>query len=197
LVGEQAGSNDGVATSSETFRVLWNRYQQPLAWFVGGYLGGSRDDDLSSQVADAVQEIMLKVYRSLDRFDGRHATSTWVYSIARNHCIDLQRRRRARTPGVARRVDLDSLAAPAGQGPEERLLARESMEQIDALIRELDPDDRAVLMLRYYEDMSYAEIARAVGRPEGTIKYRVHVIKAWFRSRLEPHDAGEHDERAR
>ena len=192
---EQARETARATPGSPTFEALWERYRRPLAWFVGGYLEGARDGDLARQVEDAVQEIMLKVYRSLERIDGRHATSTWVYTIARNHCIDLRRRSRTRGWLVARRVDPDTLAAPSGRGPEEQALARESAEQIDALIRELDPDDRTILMLRYYEDLPYAEIARTVGRPEGTVRYRVHVIKARLRDRLERQDAGEPDGR--
>jgi RNA polymerase sigma-70 factor, ECF subfamily len=168
-----------------TFEKLWERYHRPLTWFVNGYLGRVRNGDRAREVDDAVQEIMLKVYRSIDRFDGRNAMSTWIYTIARNHCIDLARRQTLRLARVHLSEDIDTLPGSEGQEPLELYLAREVNEEIDAFIETLDPDDRTMLMLRFYEDQPYAQIARVVGRPEGTVKYRIHEIKAGLKSWLE------------
>lgn len=167
------------------FERLWERYHKPLTWFVGGYLGALRNGDRAHEVDDAVQEIMLKVFRSMDRFDGSRSVSTWVYSIARNHCIDIQRRTRTRGSLAAPEARVELVAAPTRQQPQERHLEREVRDEIDAYLSTLDPDDRTMLMLRFYEDLPYARIAKSVGRPEGTVKYRIHEIKAGLRAWLE------------
>jgi RNA polymerase sigma-70 factor (ECF subfamily) len=62
-------------------------------------------------------------------------------------------------------------------GPEESTLRNELFAQLDRAIAELSAEDRTILFLRYYEDLSYREIAEITGTPEGTVKYRVHEIK--------------------
>lgn len=173
------------APSPRTFEQLWERYHKPLTWFVSGHLGALRNGDRAREVDDAVQEIMVKVYRSIDRFDHRRKMSTWIYSIARNHCIDIQRRARTRGRVAAPEARVELVAAPARQQPQERYLEREVHEEIDAYVDTLDADDRTMLMLRFYEDLPYEEIARTVGRPAGTVRYRIHEIKAGLKAWLE------------
>lgn len=179
-----ADEYESTTDGSPAFESLWQRYHKPLTWFVSGYVRGSRNGDRATQVADAVQEIMFKVYRALGRFDGRRCASTWVYAIARNHCVDLGRRSRARARTVAY-DDMDSLPNTRVRGPESEVLTRELETLVDSFIDTLEPDDRTTLMLRFYEELSYAEIARAVKRPEGTVKYRIHEIKRQLRAYLE------------
>lgn len=182
---EQAQVERTTESPPHTFEQLWERYHKPLAWLVRGYLGALRNGDRAREVDDAVQEIMLKVYRSMHRFDGRRSLSTWIYSIARNHCIDVQRRARTKAMVATLGARIELVAAPSRQQPQERYLEREVREEIDAYIGTLDPDDRTMLMLRFYEELPYAEIARSVGRPEGTVKYRIHEIKAGLKAWLE------------
>ena len=182
---EQRETSSAPAPSPRTFEQLWERYHKPLTWFVSGYLGALRNGDRASEIDDAVQEIMVKVYRSIDRFDRRRNPSSWVYSIARNHCIDIQRRTRTRGVRAASDVRVELVAAPPREQPQERYLEREMHEEIDAYLGTLDDDDRTMLMLRFYEELPYAEIARSVGRPEGTVKYRIHEVKAGLKAWLE------------
>ncbi|MFW6261912.1 MAG: RNA polymerase sigma factor, partial [Spirochaetota bacterium] len=77
-----------------------------------GYLRSFLRADLARQTDDAVQEIMLRAYRSLDRYDGSRGFGPWLYSIARNYCVDMQRRLRTRSAYVTGCEDPDSFVAP-------------------------------------------------------------------------------------
>jgi RNA polymerase sigma-70 factor, ECF subfamily len=168
-----------------SFESLWERYHKPLTWFVSGYLRHLHDGDPLRLVEDAVQEILLRIYRRLDEFDCRHRTSTWIYSIARNYCIDLLRRHRVRRAHLVRCDNPDHYSCTRFRGPEEAYLEGELHARVGAFIASLEPDDRTMLMLRFYEDLSYSEIGRSVSRPEGTVKYRIHEIKRRLKEHLE------------
>ena len=159
-----------------TLEELWHRHHASLCYFVRRIMGAGE------HVEDTVQEIMLKLHRSLPRYDGRRGSvSGWLYTIARNHCRDL--RRRSRTVPFHRdgEIDLDRLPASSGTGalaqPEEALLSAEDRGMVDRFMEGLAPNDRSILFLRFYEDLSYRDIGEILGRPEGTIRYRVHELK--------------------
>lgn len=121
------------------------------------------DDD----AADAGQEAMIAVARGLGSFDGRSQFSTWVYRIAVNASID-ELRRRSRRPTVG--LDELSVADPApGSDPE----ATADVVDVDAALRRLAPDFRAVLVLRELCGLDYAEIAEILGLPPGTVRSRI------------------------
>ncbi|NBC29489.1 MAG: sigma-70 family RNA polymerase sigma factor [Spirochaetes bacterium] len=170
--------------SEMPFEELWHRYQQSLSYFVTRIMRHSTRRDLSGDAEDAVQEIMFKVHRSLDRFDGSRSLSAWVYSIARNHCLDLRRRR---TIPLAHNApaDLDEMPSTEADDPERILLSNELRRTVDTFMSTLSKENRSILFLRFYEDLPYAEIAEVIGRPEGTVRYRVHELKQQLKAYLE------------
>jgi RNA polymerase sigma-70 factor (ECF subfamily) len=110
---------------------------------------------------DAVSEVYLKASRSRDLYDPGQPFGRWLMTVARHYCFDVLRRRqreaRLFTPsenGVA------DAAADAGHGPLTRLLEREARQSVRAAIDRLPPRYRLPLVLRYYEELSYDEIAR-------------------------------------
>ncbi len=180
-------ANDRGATGHE-FTELWHRYQRPLTYFVSSLLRSGVTGDAAAEAEDAVQEIMLKVYRSLERYDGRRSMSAWVYTIARNHCADLRRKRRVlRMPLDQDDEGVEALAGERYRTPEQAYLAEELRRSIDSFMATLGPEDRTVLFLRFYEELPYGEIAAVTGRPEGTVRYRVHELKRHLRDYLEGH----------
>ncbi|MFW5744251.1 MAG: RNA polymerase sigma factor [Spirochaetota bacterium] len=164
------------------FTSLWRRFHRPLAYFVSAQLADGSGDP-AVQVDDAVQEIMVKLYRARDRYDARRPLAAWVYSIARNHCVDLKRRWRSRDQYAAELPEPELV--PNDNDPEHHLLTQELFAAIDGFVESLEPDDRVILLLRYYEELPYAEIACATGRPEGTVRYRIHEIKKRLRTYME------------
>ncbi len=153
------------------FAALVQRYERPLFGFVYrlGCTPAGREPD------DIVQEILLKVYENIGRFQAIPGSSftTWLFTIARNHCISLTRR--ARVP--AGRLSLDAagdwLVDDRCQEPPEATAGRETAEQVAQAVALLAEPSRSALVLRYYENMTYAQIAQVLGCEEGTARSRV------------------------
>ena len=114
---------------------------------------------------DTVQEVWIKVYRSLDEFDGRSRFSTWLYRVTRNTCLDLVRAGRRRPIPVD---PVDTVAAPGNLADEVALTT--SVEQA---MRALSPEDRDAFSAVALFGLSYAEVAETLGVPVGTVKSRV------------------------
>ena len=130
-----------------------------------------------AEVEDIAQEIFLKVYRSLGRFDFRAAFSTWLYRIVVNECYDHLRRQRAQKSPAGKEVqlgepgDLEELAAP-GHSPD---VARQTelRQLVEQLFRRLPARDRLLLALREVEGFSVEEIAAVMKSKENTVKVQL------------------------
>jgi RNA polymerase sigma-70 factor (ECF subfamily) len=171
--------------SLDDFPTVWRRYYKPLLYFVRGRLRGHSH----LEAEDVVQDIMVKVYRARRGFDPSKSLRTWLYTIARNHCIDLARKRRFdRQLG---RIDEGlgrgptEVGALRGDEPETEVLARDARAHVRSALDALAAEDREIMFLRYFEDLTYEQVAAIVGRPAGTVKYRVHELKRCLRRRLE------------
>lgn len=114
---------------------------------------------------DVTQEVFVKVYRSLDAFDGRARFSTWLYRITRNTCLDEVR------AGRRRPVPVDPLDAPqpTGDFTDEIVLAT----TIGHALRSLPTEDRDALSAVSFFGLKYEEAAETLGIPVGTVKSRV------------------------
>jgi RNA polymerase sigma-70 factor, ECF subfamily len=128
-----------------------------------------------TEAEDAAQEAFMRAYNNLDRYDVNRSFKTWLLSIASNHSIDRLRKRRLKF------LSLDEplpghmqLALTSEQNsPEQEVVQNERSEQIQALLDELSPDDRAGIILKYWYDYSYAEIAETLDTTESAIKSRL------------------------
>lgn len=116
---------------------------------------------------DAVQEVFIKVYRSLDTFDGRSAFSTWLFRITRNVCLDMFRAGRRRPVPID---PVDAVPIPAPGDMSELVVTRAAVESAMAA---LAPEDRDALSAIALFDLSYEDAATALGVPVGTVKSRV------------------------
>jgi RNA polymerase sigma-70 factor (ECF subfamily) len=144
------------------------------------------------EAEDIAQEVFLKVYRGLPRFDLQSTFATWLYRIATNTALDaLEKSQRARQQtlrlGLSRRRReeeegdlLSELPSPEPQ-PEEQALRRELRECINRVLRRLDRDQARVLLLRDIEDLSYDEIAQVLQAKLSAVKMRVHRARLAFK----------------
>ena len=189
-MAEEAGLSDEEAVERaragdhEAFRVLVERY--------GGRAQGLalrilRDPD---RARDAVQESFLKAYAALDRFEGRSGFYTWLYRLVFNQCIDMKRR--DHSAGEVEWSDDVAPGAVAGSLPGEGELADPARAYHRAQLREalaeaiesLPDDARRTLVLREVDGLSYAEIARALEIPKGTVMSRLHYARKRVREIL-------------
>lgn len=159
------------------FGQLMYRYAGAVHSLAYRMLGDAQDAE------DAAQEIFLRAYTRLDSFDQTRRFSTWLLSIASNYCVDRLRRRRFAW------LTLDDAAfqVPSPQaGPERTVLRREQQALVQKALQRLPDNYRLVTILRYWNDMSYDEIAQVTGLTESTIKTRLHRARHMLADALGP-----------
>lgn len=147
---------------------------------------------------DLTQEIFISIHRHMDKFRADAKLTTWVYRIARNHCLNrlkyLKRRGRGRSEEYGETNELSITEAMGGAGrPDDAVASKTDRELVHKAIKELDEDQRALVVLRDVEGLSYEEIMEITELPEGTVKSRLHRAReklAGILTRLEQSFAG-------
>jgi RNA polymerase sigma-70 factor, ECF subfamily len=146
------------------------------------------------EAEDLAQEIFLRVYRSLRRFDLSTSFLPWLVRVSKNLCIDAYRSRaRERATLVGEEPDPERTADPR-PGPQHGLEKGETEERVRKGLEKLSEELRTALILRDLQGLSYTEIAQALELPEGTVKSRIHrgrLELAQVLSREEPGRGGE------
>ncbi len=172
----RARSGDRAAQES-----LVHRHRRSM-FLLALQLLGNRDDAL-----DVVQDAFLRFFSTLQRFDVRRPLKPWLYQIVRNRVVDLYRRRRVRRHEPLDRGD----DAPALQlrdlrvDPERDAARSELRSRLWQALDELSPKQREILVLRDYQDLSYAEIATTLDIPIGTVMSRLHGARQRLRKILQ------------
>ncbi|HTS11897.1 MAG TPA: sigma-70 family RNA polymerase sigma factor [Candidatus Limnocylindrales bacterium] len=171
LVQQAQGGNDSA------FEELVRRHQQRVFALVGGIL--RRHEDLE----DVAQQVFLKAFVSLKRFDQRAAFSTWLYKITVNECWDYLRKRKVRPlvyesdlseEQVSRLDGIASLERPP-EGASERAEARDLLER---MLSKLPEQDRQLLLLKEVEGFSVQELAEILDLNVNTVKVRLFRARA-------------------
>lgn len=127
----------------------------------------------SVEAEDATQEAFLKAYGNLTRYDHNRSFKTWLLSIASNHCIDRLRKRRMQFVSIDEPIQATLSLASEDPQPEQAAMSSERSGQIQQLLDDLEPDYRLAVVLRYWYDYSYAEIAETMETTESAIKSRL------------------------
>jgi RNA polymerase sigma-70 factor (ECF subfamily) len=125
------------------------------------------------EAEDAAQETFLRMYTKLHTYQPERKLSSWVLSIASHYCIDRLRRRRGQWLSLDEEPVAATLASP-NRGPEDLALRSESRDEVQRLVDMLQPAYRVPLILRYWHDLSYAEIADTMGLTVQAVKSRLH-----------------------
>ncbi|MFQ3648498.1 MAG: sigma-70 family RNA polymerase sigma factor [Anaerolineae bacterium] len=127
------------------------------------------------EAEDATQEAFIRAYNHLGSYDPQRSFKTWLLSIASNHCIDRIRKRRMTVVSLDEPLPSGSALEIASGDPlpEDVMLRRERSAMIQRMLDELAPEYRAAVVLRYWYDYSYSEIAVALNTTESAIKSRL------------------------
>ena len=165
------------------FEQLLNRHKQELYNFLARFVG----DRVAAE--DVFQETFIQVHNSAGSFDTDRRFKPWLFTIAANKGRDYLRRR-ARRPAAEMHaplskdgskdqsfIDLMSLDLP---GPHERLETEETRGRVRAAIKALPDNLREVLLLVYFQQLSYEEAAQTLEIPLGTVKSRLHTAVGVF-----------------
>jgi RNA polymerase sigma-70 factor (ECF subfamily) len=157
------------AGDSRAFSRLVEAYQAPVYNLCYRVLGNPHDAE------EAAQEAFLRAYTRLGSYDPARSFKTWLLSIAHHHCIDRLRRRRLNFLSLDDEPAVDTAAwRSSGPSPEETAMSREREGEIQALLNLLPPKDRSALVMRYWYDLSYDEIAQATATTVSAVKSRLH-----------------------
>jgi len=149
----------------DVYEHLVQRYRQRIFALAFSMLRNEQD------AVEVAQDTFVRAWQNLGKFRSESSVYTWLYRITTNLCID-RARRRDRRPEVALTDDAPEPVA-ATPGPAAEAQHRELGRQIDAALAELSPEHRAVIQLREFEGLDYAEIAQAVGCNIGTVMSRL------------------------
>ena len=160
------------------FEEVVRRYQRRV---YGVALRIVRAHDLADDVA---QEAFVRAWRSLDRFDLGRPFGPWICRIAANLAVNHVRSPRAREEGLP---DGRAETPSADPGPLGTILDAEAKRVLDEAVAGLGPEQRAVFVLRAVEEMSYAEIAEALGISQGTVMSRLFRARARLARALAPY----------
>jgi len=143
-----------------------------------------------SDAEDATQEVFLKVYERAGQFDGRARFTTWLHRLTVNHCLHRIERERLRRAEPLEGGPRESLA-DGGPGPGEESARNDDQRRIDALLERVPPHQRAALVLREVEGLSYAEIAAVLEVPVGTVMSRLARARERLVALVRPSTRGE------
>lgn len=161
---------------------LVERYRGRLINYLNRFLGNVHESEELSQ------EVFLRVYRALDRYNPKYRFSTWLFRVAKNAAIDLIRKRRLKLVPM-QRVGVDGQAQEREFESEERdpyrtLRNLERRQAIGAAIDGLKEEYRELIQLRHFAEMTYEEIAEFKGMPLGTVKNKLFRGRRMLKARL-------------
>ena len=152
----------------EAFARLVELYQKPVYNLCYRMLGTPGDAE------DAAQETFLRAYKNLKRYDQKRSFTTWVLSIASHYCIDQLRKRRFNAFSIDDEENSWLEPPDPVKGPEAVISEQENKEQVQMLLDKLSPKDRAAVVMRYWYEYSYEEIAQELSLTVSSVKSRLH-----------------------
>lgn len=170
----------------EAFEKIIEEYQN-IVYSIALRMSGNETDAF-----DMAQEVFIKLYRNLSKFDGRSKLSTWIYRVASNTCLDeLKKRKRIRDNTKSLNEEFETAddnvvleIKDTKPLPEEEIENSEIKETLNSAILKLSDQHKEVIILRDIEGFSYEEIADITKNSVGTVKSRLSRARAALRKIL-------------
>ena len=173
----------------DLFTVLVSRYEKRIINYV------YRITHRYEEAHDLAQEIFVKVYLALDRYDAKYQFSTWLFRIAQNSAIDALRKKSISEVPLTRPTEEEPAGkerefADDGVSPYRALKNKQLSAAIDEAVGKLPSDYRELIQLRHFAELSYEEIASMKKLPLGTVKNKLfrarNLLKEALGSFVEP-----------
>ncbi|CAN5220167.1 sigma-70 family RNA polymerase sigma factor [soil metagenome] len=164
----------------EYYRILVDKYSLMIFHVVRSF------EKNEEEVKGIVQEIFVKAYTKMDTFGNRSKFSTWIYSIALNHCKDYAKNIRRNNSRFSELEDscIDNTESSDLQ-PDESIEQNESRHALFSAIRKLSPEQSEPLLMKYRDGMSYKTISEQMDISESALKVRVHRARSELKRLLE------------
>lgn len=156
------------------FGHIWKTYRKKLYYYITSVMHCSREDG-----EDLLQEIMMKAYGNLEWYRRGRSLDAWIYTIARNHCIDFHRK-------MKKRRGEDEYREGDGASPDllDDLCNSELNQAIHASLGKLAEADREMVYLRHFEGLTHRSIGTIIGMNVNSVKTRLRAIEARLRHEL-------------
>jgi RNA polymerase sigma-70 factor (ECF subfamily) len=180
-MSEESLIKSAMAGDQVAFTGIVEIYQRPVYNLCYRMLGNS------GEAEDAAQEAFLRAYAQRNRYDPARSFRTWLLSIASHHCIDRLRKRRVQCLSIEDEpLQVHPALRERRAGPEDAALAQEQADRIQVLLAGLAPENRNALVMRYWYDLSYEEIAAVTGASVSAVKSRLHRARLTLGALLQP-----------
>jgi RNA polymerase sigma-70 factor, ECF subfamily len=151
----------------EAFRALYDAYKDKVYSIALYYFHGDE-----SAASDVTQQVFLKLFTAIGQFRGDSGFSTWLYRLVVNTCTDAARRIKAKTVALDRPA-LEALSHHGAPGPEEAMARAQMADSVQSAVSALPERFRLAILLRYFEGLSYEEMAAALDCSMGTVASRL------------------------
>ena len=168
LVQKALEHNDRYAYSE-----LMGNYRDSI-YFMLLKMTNNKDD-----AEDLTIEAFGKAFKSLEQYTPNYAFSTWLFKIASNNCIDFMRKKRIHSVSIDQEYDdqpgteMAQSISDEEMNPEESLINDQKIDIMRSVVEKLKPHYRVLIELRYFEELSYEEIAERLNLPMGTVKAKL------------------------
>jgi RNA polymerase sigma factor (sigma-70 family) len=172
-------SRSDTATRQKLFDNIWRIYHKRLFFFIRNIV--------QNEAEDLLQEIMMKIYQNLQKYNPFYSFNTWIYAIARNHCINFLNKRKL----AIQSMDIVGENIPSETGnitPEKQLIDKEISVQIEGALSGFESEFREIAYLRFYEGLTCQNIAKIMKLPNGTVKSRLHTMRHKIKKALEKYN---------
>lgn len=174
---------------AEAFGEIVQRWERRIFALAYGMLG--REED----ARDATQETFLAAFRSLRGFRGEAKVSSWLHRIAVNQCITRQRRAKVRNEAALddeEEKNAGSFAAASHYSPARLAESHEHVEAVRRAVNALPLELRQVILMKEFEELTFREIADALGLPLSTVKSRLYTAMKQLQMRLQRYGSDVH-----
>jgi RNA polymerase sigma-70 factor (ECF subfamily) len=167
------------------FATLMDRYRESIYFMMMKMVRNSDDAD------DLTIEAFGKAFSRLDQYSPSFAFSTWLFKIASNNCIDFIRKKRIKLTSMDSgytNEDGESISIDAkshGRDPEETIIHNQKVRHMRQLVSKLKPRYRELIEKRYFEELSYEEIAEELNLPLGTVKAQLFRARDFLAQMME------------
>ena len=166
-------SSYSLESRNNLFKLIWDIYHPKIMLFIRSMIKNK-----PGGVEDIAQDVMLKVYNNLHKYNPFYSFDTWIYSIARNHCIDNLKKKNIIDNKFSDLLDIVNFNHANNYAPPDNIVISDEINNcIESYLKTLSDKDRQISFLRFYEKLEYRKISKIMNIPVGTIKYRVHLTR--------------------
>ncbi|MFM2376535.1 MAG: hypothetical protein RLZZ165_1632 [Bacteroidota bacterium] len=154
----------------KAYEKLLKKYRKSVYYMLLKMVNNSDDAE------DLTQEAFAKAFNSLHKFDSKYAFSTWLFRIATNNCIDFIRKKRIQTISIDTPYENDEGESfsfdikDPDDNPDEKMLRKQRKEYLGIAVQKLPDKYKRLVDLRYFQELSYEEVAQELELPLGTVK---------------------------